>query len=262
MSAPPPTHTVTINIYHFKGSVAHRPPLVHPDCSLELICTPTVPLRAHATTVCMGSEAQQVLKPPPPAPCMAKKATCCTKIHTVRLSDTHWLGLHTSWVLWPSVRRAAMAIFSGSELQKNRISYRCTPDARPRGCAYCSKGSAHMPTAWEGVPGWLGQQGVTVKKTYDIVGQTYDIVCQHTMSMFNTTSHITIRYRIPDIRYRISKNMPTISYTICTQDVVCKPPTTSYVSLNLRYRMRYVFLVIYDIVCTWYDIVGQSTILW
>jgi hypothetical protein len=40
-----------------------------------------------------------------------------------------------------------MAIFSGSELQKNSISYLCSPDARPRGCAYCSKGSAHMPTA-------------------------------------------------------------------------------------------------------------------
>ena len=65
-------HTVTINIYHVKGSVAHRPPLVHPDCPLELFCTPTVPLRGHATTVCMGSEARQVLKPPSPAPCMAK----------------------------------------------------------------------------------------------------------------------------------------------------------------------------------------------
>jgi hypothetical protein len=71
-AAPSPTHTVTINIYHFKGSVVHRPPLVHPDCPLELFCTPTVPLRGHATTVCMGSEARQVLKPPSPAPCMAK----------------------------------------------------------------------------------------------------------------------------------------------------------------------------------------------
>ncbi len=70
-AAPPPTHTVTINIYCFKVSVAHRPPLVHPDCPLELICTPTVPLRGHTTTVCMGSEALQVLKPPPPAPCTA-----------------------------------------------------------------------------------------------------------------------------------------------------------------------------------------------
>jgi hypothetical protein len=68
-AAPSSTHTVTINIYHFKGSVAHRPPLVHPDCPLELFCTPTVPLRGHATTVCMGSEARQVLKPllQPPA---------------------------------------------------------------------------------------------------------------------------------------------------------------------------------------------------
>ena len=121
-AAPSPTHTVTINIYHFMGSIAHRPPLVHPDCPLELFCTPTVPLRGHATTVCMGSEARQVLKPPSPA-------------------------------LWPSARRAAMAIFSGSELQKNSISYLCSPNARPRGCAYCSKGSTHMPKAWEGVPG-------------------------------------------------------------------------------------------------------------
>ncbi len=40
----------------------------------------------------------------------------------------------------------------------------CPPKKRPRGCAYCSKGSAHMPKAWGGFPGWLGQQGFTVKK--------------------------------------------------------------------------------------------------
>jgi hypothetical protein len=71
--AQPPTHPVTINLYHFKGSIAHRPPLEHPDCPLELICAPIVPLHGHSTTVCVGLEALQVLKPPPPAPYMAEK---------------------------------------------------------------------------------------------------------------------------------------------------------------------------------------------
>ncbi len=72
-AAPPITHLVTVSIYHFKGSAVHRPPLVHHDCPLELICTPTVPLRGHATAVCVGSEAVQVLKRPPPAPCMTEQ---------------------------------------------------------------------------------------------------------------------------------------------------------------------------------------------
>ena len=174
-TSPPHAHSVTIHLYHFKGSVEHRSPLVHPDCPLELICTSTVPLRRHATAVWVVSEAAET---PSSSPLHGwKERTRCTRIHTGRLSDIHWGGLHTSWVLWPSALRAAMAIFSGSELQKNRISYLCSPDARPRGYAYCSKGSAHMPKAWEGVPGWLGQQGVTVKKD--------------------------IRYRRSDIRYRI-----------------------------------------------------------
>jgi hypothetical protein len=97
----PPTHPPSIYIIqgHFKGSVAHRPPLVHPDCQLELICTPTVPPRGHTAAICVGSEALQVQKPPPPDPCMAKKSrTRCTQIHTMRLSDTHCGGLHISWV--------------------------------------------------------------------------------------------------------------------------------------------------------------------
>ncbi len=81
------------------------------------------------------------------------------------------------------------------------------------------------------------------RKTYDIVGQTCDIVCQHTMSMFNTTGYISLQYCIPDIRYCMSKNVPTISYITCTYNIVCTPPTTSYVFLNLQYRIRYVFLV-------------------
>jgi hypothetical protein len=80
------------------------------------------------------------------------------------------------------------------------------------------------------------------------VPDEHDIVC-----------HPTISYTRHTISY--FKNVPTTSYTICTYDVVCKPPTTSYVFLNLRYRIRYVLLVTYDIVCTWYDIVGQSTML-
>jgi hypothetical protein len=64
-TAPPHAYSVTIHFYHFKGSVAHRPPLVHPDCPLELICTSTVPLRGHATAVCVGSEAAETLSSSP-----------------------------------------------------------------------------------------------------------------------------------------------------------------------------------------------------
>ncbi len=77
--------------------------------------------------------------------------------------------------------RAAMANFSGSELQKSRISYLWSPNVRPRGWAYCSKGfGPYAHSIWEGVPGWLGQQpeGVAVKKD--------------------------VRYRRSDIRYRMS----------------------------------------------------------
>jgi hypothetical protein len=88
------------------------------------------------------------------------------------------------------------------------------------------------------------------KKTYDIVGRTYDIVCMHAMSVFTTTSHVTLRYRRSGIRYRMSKKWPTMSYTICTYDVVGTPPTIQCVFLNLRYRIRYIFIVTYDIVCT------------
>ncbi len=90
--------------------------------------------------------------------------------------------------------------------------------------------------------------------------------------MFITTSYVTLRYRIPDIRYRMSNNVPTTSYTICTYDVVCKPPTTSYVfkiseptisyticsHCDLRYRMyviryrrsKYDAKITYDVVPT------------
>ncbi len=109
----------------FQGHCCRRTPLVHPDCpfKLELICAPgptvTVPLRGHAPTVCVGSEALQVLKPPPPAPYIGRKnATCCTQIPTVRLSGTHCGGLHTSLVHWPSAWRAAMGIFSGWNCRK------------------------------------------------------------------------------------------------------------------------------------------------
>ncbi len=40
---------------------------------MEVICAPIVPLPGHASTVCVGSKARQVLKPPPPAPYMAEK---------------------------------------------------------------------------------------------------------------------------------------------------------------------------------------------
>ena len=89
-AAPSPTHTVTINIYHFKGSVVHRPPLVHPDCPLELFCIPTVPLRGHATTVLHGVGSAASAETPFSSPLHGQnKTTCCTQIHTGRLSDIH-----------------------------------------------------------------------------------------------------------------------------------------------------------------------------
>ncbi len=71
-AAPPPTHSGTINLYLFKGSVAHRPPFLHPESPLELICTPTVPLGGHCHRCLRESETLQVQNPPPPAPCMAR----------------------------------------------------------------------------------------------------------------------------------------------------------------------------------------------
>ncbi len=56
-AAQQPTHPVIINLCHFKGSVAYRLPLLHPETPLELSCNPTVPLRlfeVDATTVCVG----------------------------------------------------------------------------------------------------------------------------------------------------------------------------------------------------------------
>jgi hypothetical protein len=153
-AALPPTHPVTINLYHFKGSVAHRPPLLHPDSPLhpQSASSTSLPLQfAWGWKRCKSLSAET----PSSSPLHGrKKMACCTQIHTaVRLLDTHWGSLHTSWVHWPSVWRVAVAIFSGLDLQKNSISHPCSPDARPTGCTRCSKGSAHMPTAWEGIPG-------------------------------------------------------------------------------------------------------------
>jgi hypothetical protein len=57
------------------------------------------------------------------------------------------------------------------------------------------------PQHGRGSPGDWDSRESPWKKTYDNIGQTYDIVCQHTMSMFNTISYVTLRYRIPDILY-------------------------------------------------------------
>ncbi len=178
-----------------------------------------------------------------------KKMTCCTQILTVRLSDTHWGGLHTSWVHWPLVWRAAMAIVSGSDLQKNHISHLCSPDARPTGCARFQKDRPICPQHGRGSQDDCNSRATHWKKTYDIVGGACNIVCKHTMSVFTTTSsrYVTRRYRMSDIRYRMSRKVHTMSYTICSYVVVCTPPTISYVFLNLRYLVRYVFLVTYDI---------------
>ncbi len=69
----PPAHSVTINLYHFKGSVAHRPPLtpwqsiaasLHPHSHAQCLFDVT------ATAICVESVTLQVRKKPPPAPGM------------------------------------------------------------------------------------------------------------------------------------------------------------------------------------------------
>ena len=51
-------------------------------------------------------------------------------------------------------------------------------------------------------------------RAYDIVGQTYNIVCKHMVSMFKTTSYVSLQYRIPDMRYCMSKYVPSTAYDI------------------------------------------------
>ena len=51
-------------------------------------------------------------------------------------------------------------------------------------------------------------------RAYDIVGQTYNIVCKHMVSMFKTTSYVSLQYRIPDMLYCMSKYVPSTAYDI------------------------------------------------
>jgi hypothetical protein len=90
-----------------------------------------------------------------------------------------------------------------------------------------------------GGPRVIGTAGHRPEKRHTICrsDNNTSIVCKHTMSELNTTSYMTLQYRIPDIVYCMSKKVPTKSYTIYTYDVVCIPPTTSYVFLNLQYRI-------------------------
>ncbi len=122
----------------------------------------------------------------------------------------------------------------------------CSPNARPTGCI---NSSAHMPTSWEGVPGDWDSRASPLKKTYGNIGETYDIVCKHMMSIFNTTSYVILRYRIPDIQYRMSKKCAyDIVYDMhlrcrmyTTYDIACiSEPTISYTicfPCDLRYRI-------------------------
>ncbi len=68
-------------------------------------------------------------------------------------------------------------------------------------------------------------------------------------------SYINIWYSILTCDIKFLNIAQTISYTICTHDVVCMIPTISYVVLEVLYRIRYVPTQIYDIVRTVYDIV-------
>ncbi len=184
-AALPPTHPVTINLYHFKGSVAHRPPLVHTDWPLELIFTATVPLRGHATTVCgVGSTATAETQSSSPLH-GRKRMTSCTQIYTARLSDTHSWGLPTSWVLqhgerpWPffqgqNCRKTVLPTFA--RLMRGLQDAHTDQKVQP----ICSQHERGSQGDWD-------SRESQWKKTYDIEGQTYDIVCQLTMSMFNTT---------------------------------------------------------------------------
>ncbi len=124
---------------------------------------PTVPLRGHATSVCVGLKALQVLKPPPPARYVAEKKlpVAPRSIQWGYQVPIEWActldgstGLQHGERPWP--------VFQDRTCRKTIFSTFVRP--MPQGCTYCSKCSAHMPTAWEGVPGWLGQQGFAMKK--------------------------------------------------------------------------------------------------
>ena len=129
----------------------------------------------------------------------------------------------------------------------------------------CRKDSAHMPTPWAGVLGKFEVPGRCLqnRRTISYVSHTTLYINVRCRSI-NTTSYVgydivrkhTILY--VNIGCRMWR---TISYTICTYDVVRTGRTMSYVCLDVRYRIRYVFKVTYDIVCQTYDIVCWDTIL-
>jgi hypothetical protein len=63
-------------------------------------------------------------------------------------------------------------------------------------------------------------------------------------------SYVNVRYR----------TWHTILYTICTYDIVHYGHVTSRVFTYIRYSIRYVFMLWYDIVCHTYDISCWHTI--
>jgi hypothetical protein len=86
-------------------------------------------------------------------------------------------------------------------------------------------------------------------KTYDILVRTYDIVCEKKTSMITTISYVrhTTSYDGHTILY-VKKGTCDVVYYMNLQcrmynayDIICIS--------DLRYRIRYVFLVGYDIVC-------------
>ncbi len=223
MCSNPPTQWPSI--YIISTAVLRTDHLLYTlTCPLELICTPTVPLlQGHATTVSMGSEARQVLKPPPPAPCMAKRK------RPVAPRAIQW-GYQIPI-------EGACALHGSSGLQHGELPWPFFQDLNCRKTVFptfacpargledehtVQKVRPICPQHGRGSKGDWDSRASQWTKTNDIVGQTYDIVCQHTMSMIHTPSYVTLRYRIPHIRYRMSKNVPMISYTIWTYDVVCK----------------------------------------
>ncbi len=100
----------------------------------------------------------------------------------------------------------------------------------PSGWARCSKGSAHMSTAWEGVSGWLEQRDAALER--DIRHRRSNIQCW--MQIFDVMSnmilyaqHTTlyVRHRISYVRHAISyvKKRSSLKMSIKMNEVNYRP---------------------------------------
>ena len=182
---------------------------------------------------------RQVLKPPSPAPCMAKTKRPVAprsiqggyQISIAGVCTLHGSsGLQHGELPWP--------FFQDLNCRKTVFPTFARPMLGLEDAHTVQKVRPICPKHGRGSQGDWDSRASQWKKTYNIVGQTYDIVGQHTMSMFNTTSYVTLRYRIPDIRYRMSK--------LCLRHRIRYAPTMSYVN-HLRHRMYFwTYDIVYD----------------